>query len=82
MIGVGLWTGEYHTPTNVQFDENKYIHAAEIGVGGQHTCVFITSEDEKELTCWGANYYGLLGDGTNQHRVEPTFILSWSEAQT
>ena len=42
-------------------------------VGGEaHTCALTTNS---ELYCWGANYYGQLGDGTTEDKSEPVKIL-------
>lgn len=42
--------------------------AVEIGAGGYHTCVRRASG---QVSCWGGNERGQLGDGTKTERSEP-----------
>jgi len=39
--------------------------------GGYHTCALLT---DGQVTCWGQNDYGQLGDGTLQERLEPVRV--------
>ena len=46
--------------------------AIDITAGGDHTCAVL---DDGTVSCWGANAYGQLGDGTNTLRSSPTQTL-------
>lgn len=45
--------------------------AASLTVGGNHACVKTTTGGAK---CWGANYYGQIGDGTTSSRSSATGV--------
>ena len=45
--------------------------AVEISLGSGHTCAIL---NDSSVKCWGANYDGQLGDGTQQDRVTPTSV--------
>ncbi|MFN8489074.1 MAG: cohesin domain-containing protein [Caldilineaceae bacterium] len=42
-----------------------------ISVGYAHSCAALTSGGAK---CWGANYYGQLGDGTTDNKLTPVNV--------
>jgi len=46
-----------------------------LALGGSHTCAYVTNSTL--LKCWGANYFGQLGDGTTTQRATPTTINFW-----
>jgi alpha-tubulin suppressor-like RCC1 family protein len=50
--------------------------ATAIAAGGSHTCAMLASGQVK---CWGSNFSGQLGDGTNTNRNAPVDVvgLSW-----
>ena len=39
--------------------------------GAQHTCALLTS---RQVRCWGANFTGQVGDGTNTLRMRPVIV--------
>ena len=45
----------------------------DISAGGDHTCAVL---DDGSVSCWGANTYGQLGDGTTTSRTSPTQTLT------
>jgi alpha-tubulin suppressor-like RCC1 family protein len=49
-----------------------YITATQIAPGGHHTCV-ITPAGKAQ--CWGANWYGQLGDGTKSDSPVPVDVV-------
>jgi alpha-tubulin suppressor-like RCC1 family protein len=51
------------------------LHFAALSAGGNHTCG-ITSEGK--AYCWGANYWGQVGDGTTQPRPFPVAVVAIS----
>jgi alpha-tubulin suppressor-like RCC1 family protein len=63
-LGRGNVGGVALTPTAVQGE----ISFAQVSAGGGQTCAVATSGVGY---CWGANYDGQLGDGTNGTRVAP-----------
>jgi alpha-tubulin suppressor-like RCC1 family protein len=44
-----------------------------VALGDSHTCAVKT---DGSLWCWGNNFYGQLGDGTNTSRNTPVQIMS------
>jgi alpha-tubulin suppressor-like RCC1 family protein len=56
---------------NGQIDEDNVC--GKVSTGGYHTCAVKT---DGSLWCWGWNYYGQLGDGTNTSRTAPVRIMS------
>ncbi len=42
-------------------------------VGADHNCILF---DDGNLQCWGANYDGQLGDGTDTYRSSPVDVVS------
>ena len=56
------------TPTFVsQFGNNRT--AVDISVGAYHTCAVLS---DGNVSCWGLNQYGQLGDGTTTSRSYPS----------
>jgi alpha-tubulin suppressor-like RCC1 family protein len=45
---------------------------AEVRAGYSHTCGRSRSG---QVTCWGENFYGQLGDGTNVRRYAPREVV-------
>jgi alpha-tubulin suppressor-like RCC1 family protein len=42
-----------------------------LSLGSEHTCGVTT---DYQAYCWGHNFFGQLGDGTNLHRAEPVAV--------
>ena len=53
--------------------------AVAITAGAIHTCAIL---DDGSVSCWGDNYYGQLGDGTNTDRNTPTQTSSLGADRT
>ncbi|EFO79638.1 regulator of chromosome condensation RCC1 [Oscillochloris trichoides DG-6] len=66
-LGDGTRTN-HNTPVQV---EGLSSGVAAIAAGYAHTCALITSG---EVTCWGWNWYGQLGDGTTTQRMTPVVV--------
>lgn len=75
--GVSCWGGSFVQP--------PYVHAPVAGIGGQagflgrgdrYQCVL---RDDAKVLCWGDNWYGMLGDGTTDHRNSPTPLAGISQ---
>ena len=57
------------TPTRVNGLADNVVT---IVAGGLHSCAFTSNID---LSCWGANRYGQIGDGTNIRRSTPSSVV-------
>ncbi|RZD44960.1 MAG: hypothetical protein CXT68_08985 [Methanobacteriota archaeon] len=53
--------------------------AVAISTGGTHTCAIL---DDGSVSCWGDNWYGQRGDGTNTNRNTPTQTSSLGTNRT
>lgn len=49
-----------------------------ISTGDTHTCAILT---DRTVKCWGRNFYGQLGDGTQTNRATPTAVLGITNAK-
>ena len=52
---------------------------SQIGAGDDHTCVLLTTGG---VTCWGYNYHGQVGDGTNVNTNSPTTLSTLTSGVT
>lgn len=50
-----------------------------VRAGGYHTCALLSSST---LKCWGHNYFGQLGDGTNINRTTPVDAVGLAAVAT
>jgi len=66
-----------HSSTNhvvIKVTSRKYIlKFSSISLGEYHTCGVLTNGS---AMCWGANWDGMLGDGTTTDKFSPVFINS------
>jgi len=53
--------------------EILFAKMPKIKAGGTHACAL---KKDGSLWCWGSNYSGQLGDGTNQDRLVPAQVIS------
>ena len=64
-------TNTYKSPTNaVMFPEGRV--AESIGMGNKHTCAIL---DNGQLTCWGADLHGALGNGDSNSEDQYTPVI-------
>ena len=67
-LGDGTTT-ESHTPTAVTMPTGRT--ATKISVGEDMTCAIM---DDESLYCWGYNFHGQLGDGSNTNSNIPVLV--------
>ncbi|MDB3870679.1 hypothetical protein N9318_00005, partial [Euryarchaeota archaeon] len=53
--------------------------AVALSAGLWHTCAIL---DDGSVSCWGKNFRGQIGDGTNSHRYTPTQTASFGTGMT
>jgi hypothetical protein len=66
-LGTGVVAGIQFTPTAVSTTQ---VFSA-VSSGSEHSCALTTAGN---AYCWGWNFYGQLGDGTNTQRNVPTAV--------
>ena len=49
-----------------------------VAAGGHHTCAALNTG---KIQCWGLNFQGQLGDGTQTDRNRPVDVVICNEAQ-
>ena len=76
-LGLGH-TDSRSTPTQItNFSESRI--AISIATGWSSTCVIL---DDGNVSCWGDNGLGAIGDGTQEQRNNPTQTSSLGEGRT
>ncbi len=69
-------TGNTTYSNTISATTSLLIHfegAIQISLGSYHTCAI---KQDSSLWCWGLNYYGQLGDGTNESKSTPVQIMA------
>lgn len=69
-IGDGT-TSDVELPFLVTSGLLESSSVVQIAVTYSHTCALLTDE---RMACWGGNYWGQLGDGSNTNRSTPTEV--------
>lgn len=64
------WAGNVST-NMIELKRELLSKVVAISTGGFHTCVLLKNQTIK---CWGDNYYGQLGNGTNRGSVIPVEV--------
>ncbi len=64
---------QHITPYAVSMPTGKSF--VSISSGAYHTCAI---DQLSKIWCWGYNYYGALGDGTNSDRFSPVAVIASS----
>jgi len=77
-LGDGTSSGNTLTPTQTS-SLGVGRTAAAISAGLDHTCAML---DNSSVSCWGSNYAGSLGDGTQTDRLTPTQTSSLGAGRT
>jgi alpha-tubulin suppressor-like RCC1 family protein len=72
-LGTGRAESAY-TPVTVQGIGSSIVE--QLDAGGEHTCV---ATRDSQFKCWGANYRGMLGNGTDAVHQMPFFKDSLGE---
>ena len=72
---VGTYQGSTGQSSCDDADAGYYVGGlvvTEVASGGKHTCVIVT---DGSIFCWGYNWAGQLGDGTNTDSLEPVPVV-------
>eukprot|EP00551_Chaetoceros_affinis_P006769 CAMPEP_0203676422 /NCGR_PEP_ID=MMETSP0090-20130426/24478_1 /ASSEMBLY_ACC=CAM_ASM_001088 /TAXON_ID=426623 /ORGANISM="Chaetoceros affinis, Strain CCMP159" /LENGTH=443 /DNA_ID=CAMNT_0050542961 /DNA_START=40 /DNA_END=1371 /DNA_ORIENTATION=+ len=70
-LGDGTYDENRNTPTTIYLGDDDTTYATHIALGNIHSCAI---DNLNELQCWGNNFFGQLGDGTNNSTNTPTII--------
>ena len=69
-------TSDRATPTLVSFNGEK---VDSVSSGSYHTCVILKNQS---ISCWGDNWHGQLGDGTNLKSLNPILMGTQYQARS
>ncbi|MEZ4730316.1 MAG: C13 family peptidase [Caldilineaceae bacterium] len=68
-----LGNGSASDQSGIGAVQNLTTGVKSVDAGGRHTCAL---DEQGALFCWGANWDGRLGDGTDTQRVTPVAVQS------
>jgi alpha-tubulin suppressor-like RCC1 family protein/cytoskeletal protein CcmA (bactofilin family) len=82
-LGNGTTTGNINSGdnvgNNVPVSVTGLSGVTQLGIGGLHSCARLSSGS---VSCWGANWYGALGNGTENDATTPVSVSGLSDAVT
>lgn len=76
-LGNGNATDQYNPVPVIHDGGASLTNVTDISAGMSHTCALI---DDGTVRCWGVNWAGQLGDGTNNTQYYPTPVVGIDNA--
>ncbi|MGY8692517.1 MAG: RCC1 domain-containing protein, partial [Candidatus Poseidoniales archaeon] len=69
-------TSDRNSPTKILFDGSDVIS---LSAGSYHTCAILINSS---IECWGDNWHGQLGDGSNDRQLTPKSLGSQYQSRS